>query len=412
MGKSPAKAAKHLEDAVKLRPNGKSIQLRFQHRGQRVPISNGWKWDNPVHQQQARKVQAEIADAMLKETVDEWLEQWHSRNLPAAPTAESTPALSKIYSQYREYRYGEAKEISKSTYYRDYKKVLDRLENLPPHINNAGAKSEDGARAVAEALESYLNLGQEVRRRTLVALNAACRWAADERPPPLLSSNPFKAIKPPKKVKRTSTDEYKAFTDKEMDVILTALNAAADGYFGDAYSKVAPEYRTYIILLYKFGCRPGELSALRWGDVTKDGKKVRFHRSRPSDVGIEGPTKTKKERTFPCGPELAAFLVRLRKEAEAQGRGSADDLVCPSPRGIHIDSHNVLNRVWKPWIESLHKGGAVFQKLSLYNLRHTRIDQFKRAGISNATIGAWVGNSPWVIENNYASPQRGQVAPD
>jgi integrase len=127
----------------------------------------------------------------------------------------------------------------------------------------------------------------------------------------------------------------------------------------------------------------------------------------PSDTGIRGETKTGKARTFPCNPTLQAFLQSIKPE-----KISGEELVFPAPRGGVIDSHNFLNRIWKPVVEGLVKSGKVEKYLPQYNIRHTFITLALENGLDAKDVARLVGNSPEIIYRHYAGNKRELFVPE
>ena len=114
-------------------------------------------------------------------------------------------------------------------------------------------------------------------------------WAVDEK---LISRNPFTGwrVKVPKKIR---TRETKAFTDDEIDTILSAALAVKQRSKGDAAKRWCPWLAAYS------GARMGELTQLRGVDIVeRDG--IPAIKISPE----AGTTKTGKARTVPLHEHL------------------------------------------------------------------------------------------------------------
>jgi len=114
-------------------------------------------------------------------------------------------------------------------------------------------------------------------------------------------------------------------------------------------------------MLTLLGLRPGELFARRWADwqdaPTAVGAKLHI----ADDVwrGTLDDTKTPGSKAFVCLPkllrdELAAYRATV-EWTEPQ------DFIFCHRRGIPLDAHNYLRRVFKPRCEALKVSGVTFQ---------------------------------------------------
>ena len=117
--------------------------------------------------------------------------------------------------------------------------------------------------------------------------------------------------------------------------------------------------------------------------------------------------KTGKARFFPCNGSLQNLLLSLRPE-----KPSPKQLVFPGPRGRVLDTHNFLNRVWKPVVESLVKAGKVEKYLPQYHIRHTFITLTLEHGLDAKDVAHLVGNSPEIIYRHYAGKKRELIVPE
>jgi len=207
-------------------------------------------------------------------------------------------------------------------------------------------------------------------------------------------------------IKKTTRDTNReAFGLDEMNAIIHAFE-------NDIYSpKYAPishsHYANYIKFLFLTGCRPEEAIALQWQHINADCTRIHFREAIPSDTGIRGETKTKKSRTFPCNSKLQNFLTEIKAEGS-----KPQSLVFPGPRGNIIDSHNFLNRVWKPVSNALIRDGKVERYLPQYNIRHTFITLALEHGLDAKDVARLVGNSPEVIYRHYAGNKRELFVPE
>ncbi len=241
----------------------------------------------------------------------------------------------------------------------------------------------------------------EVARRTLIQLNACFNWAVKSG---LTPDNPFEGMAGD--IKKTIRDTSREpFSCKERDAIITAFE---NNTFSSKFAPIPHSfYAPYIKFLFMTGCRPEEAIALQWRHISSNCMRIQFKEAVPSDTRIRGKTKTGKARTFPCNPKLQEFLQSIKP-----ANPSPDDLIFPSPRGLEIDSHNFLNRFWKPMVEGLVKAGKVEKYLPQYNIRHTFITLALENGLDAKDVARLVGNSPEIIYRHYAGNRRELFVPE
>jgi integrase len=151
----------------------------------------------------------------------------------------------------------------------------------------------------------------------------------------------------------------------------------------------------YVKFLFHTGCRPEEAIALKWKHVEKN--RIYICEAVATDVRIRKTTKTDTPRYFPINEELRAVFDAVRPE-----NPDPNALVFPARRGKEIDTHNFLNRVWRPVVEKLVEAGKVKEYLPQYNCRHTFITLCLESGIISRRVADWCGTSVAVIEEHYA----------
>jgi integrase len=159
--------------------------------------------------------------------------------------------------------------------------------------------------------------------------------------------------------------------------------------------------------MFMTGCRPEEATALKWKHISTDLSRIHFREALPSDTGIRGDTQNRKSRVFPCNASLQKFLREL-KPATA----TPETIVFASPSGKEIDTHNFLNRIWKPVVEALVLAGRVEQYLPQYNIRHTFITLAIEHGLDAKDVARLVGNSAEVVYRHYAGNKRELAVPE
>lgn len=310
---------------------------------------------------------------------------------PIASTTSKEPPKLDIKSLWERYSDYKQPQVSSSTMQRDYGKIAKRLTKMPHSVRTA------------IDIRDWLlkNYSSEVTRRTLIQLNACCKWAVKSK---LLDENPFAELA--KDIKKTVRDTSReAFSSDDINAIIYALE---NNLYSQKYSPIPHSYyANYIKFLFATGCRPEEAIALQWQHIAPDCTRIYFRDAIPSDTGIRGETKTGKARSFPCNPKLQIFLKEIKPEDF-----KPECLVFPGPRGNVIDSHNFLNRVWSPVVKALVSAGKVERYLPQYNIRHTFVTLALEHGLDAKDVARLVGNSPEVIYRHYAGNKRELFVPE
>ena len=121
-------------------------------------------------------------------------------------------------------------------------------------------------------------------------------------------------------------------------------------------------YRTMIFILSVTGLRPGELLALRWGDV--DTKNGLLHvRASVSENGEIQTTKTGRERSVPIGPTTCRFLESYRDRSMRIGE---DDFLFSNRKGAPLKGNNLQTRKIKPLARLIGLPTLTFQQFRAY----------------------------------------------
>jgi integrase len=378
--------------SVQIKVSNGRLQLAFTHAGKRHYLSLGLS-DNKLNRKAAEAKAKIIESDITYERFDHTLAKYKSQSVlsavtPITPIVTPKIAFAELWEKYTQYK---SSQVAASTLVRDYGKIAKRLQALPKNV-------EDAVGVRDWLLSKY---SSEVARRTLIQMNACCNWAVKSG---LASENPFNGMA--SDIKRTVRDTSREpFSWEERDAIIAAFenNTFCSKFAPIPHSYYAP----YVKFLFITGCRPEEAIALQWKHISVDCSRIQFKEAIPSDTGIRGQTKTGKTRTFPCNSKLQEFLGSIKPESPL-----FNDLVFPGSRGQVIDSHNFLNRVWKPVVEGLVKAGKVEKYLPQYNIRHTFITLAVENGLDAKDVARLVGNSPEIIYRHYAGIKRELSVPE
>jgi integrase len=142
-------------------------------------------------------------------------------------------------------------------------------------------------------------------------------------------------------------------------------------------------FRAYVLGALTTGCRPGELKALRWGDVDFDDGRVHIYRKK---VGLAD--------ALPLHPDFREELEKLR---------------AARPKAP-VTEHILLNEAGEPWqdmrkawFRALKVAGIPKRRgLSLYSLRHSFAVHFLEGGAAVTDLQGQLGHSDLTTTQIYA----------
>ncbi len=369
--------------SVQIKVSNDRIQLVFSVAGKRHYLSTGLA-DTPSNRKVAERKAAMIEDDIFKDRFDPTLEKYKPQSALSTVTPSFTPSappktsLIELWEQYTEFQ---SAHLEETTIIRDYGKVEKRLRKMPkPNFEDA------------VAIQTYLlkNYAAETAKRTLKQLSACCEWAMRKK---LVNDNPFKELAKEIRTKKKSRVSRKPFSRTCVPAIIAAFE---NDTYSSKFSPISHSYyASYVKFLFHTGCRPEEAIALKWKHIEKN--RIYFCEAVATDVRIRKSTKTHEPRYFPINVELQRILDNIRPQGS-----KPEDLVFPARNGKELDTHNFLNRVWKPVIKQLVTAGKVKEYLPQYNCRHTFITLCLEDGISSRRVAEWCGTSVAVIEEHYA----------
>lgn len=250
-------------------------------------------------------------------------------------------------------------------YFRKIDKVSTKHIAIRRHVEKWGTRSGDSVSV--EDAQSFLNdlkLKPSTYSAYLFILKAA--WIRSK-----IAPNPWAQIKAPL-IRLGNADP---FTQAEVDAILEA--------FKDSY------YLPYVKGLFATGCRPGEVSALTWGDVR--GHDLMISKSWDDRQLKINPTKTGRDRIIPIGPGLSTLLTSLKTDVTTD-----KDLIFPAKQGGPISAKSFLKRHWQP---ALKLAGVRYR--STYRTRHTVWSHAIDRGMSVIDASELAGNRPETMTRHY-----------
>lgn len=344
----------------------------------------------------ALQVQAEILQGKFDITLERYraFKTNHRQLSVVKPitTASTAYTVGKLWDDWCEYKRDKVAETTfLRKYLRTYKNGLEPFESLL-------LSSDTGL-----TISSKLQLNQVDKKCLLSQLEAATDWAIDLEK--YNKKNPFRNLGKQVVVKTNKDlysampdeEEVKAFSKEERDIIIDA--------FKNSRWANRRSLANFVYFLFHTGCRPGEASELRWGDIKADCSRVIFRRSYDGSLRITKETKTGEIRAFNCNEQLQEFLKSMRP-ASCQN----SDLVFLGNKGKRIDA-NVLYKAWATKtvhgkdclgvVDELVLNGLIAQSLSPYHCRHTFINLAIEAGVPPEVVAAQVGHSVAVARSHY-----------
>lgn len=270
--------------------------------------------------------------------------------------------LVKLWERYVNYR---KPQVSLSTVANQYAAVTSHLNKIPD-------TSVEKAAEVRDWLINQLTL--DAAKRTLVQLNACCKWAMKSK---ILPCNPFDGMANEIKVRKANLDGINPFTPLERQAIIEAFSNTP--------------YSLLVKFLFLTGCRTGEAVGLKWKYISVDCRYITFAESLSGQKRFVTDTKTHKSRKFPCNKQLQTLLREIKPNQ-------------PSPEALVFDIGPIrtFQDHWKKRVKALVSEGKLESYRSQYNTRHTFITNCLEAGVSVVQIAKWAGNSPEIIMKHYA----------
>lgn len=193
-----------------------------------------------------------------------------------------------------------------------------------------GTKAPDGTKKLA--------ISGPTAQRVLTLLSSFLSWGTDEG---LVTENVARVALRHKDTKKLLASKH----DGKSAPYLKSW-ADVDRLYG-ALRDIDPTVALYYYISARAGLRPGEVLALRWGDVDLAANTIEVERQVRG--GKLGPTKSGKPRTVPIGTTLATELTTWRaKSHTGQNNNTADDLVCPPP--VRTKKNGTPGKSWGKYL--------------------------------------------------------------
>jgi integrase len=219
-------------------------------------------------------------------------------------------------------------------------------------------------------------------RRNQGALPAVRNMFGDALRDGLVAANPFADLR-----LSGSPGRKRIVALTESELLDLAALACDDRMVLGAYG---PQYRAMILFAGYVGLRPGELFALRRGDVR--GQEVTIERALSSRTGEVGPTKTGGWRTVQIPPVAQDALL------EVPHHPSGLLFVTPSGKRWSTTSHHYY---WKRLVGLAGRPGFDF-----YELRHACATMMLERGATPSDVAQQLGHSDGgrLVMSTYGHP--------
>lgn len=172
-----------------------------------------------------------------------------------------------------------------------------------------------------------------------------------------------------------------------------------------------PLWRVCWELLAGTGARPGEVRALRWGDVDLPGRKLTIARTVTQHGGVErigATTKTRRSRNVGIDDHLAAVLSTWRSYLAEHGglyRARDDAPVLPSIRSQSgVVSAGAMAKHWALALQRLNDDPDVPDvdpAVTPHAVRHWVASTLMADGVAVQLIAAQLGHSITEVELRY-----------
>ncbi|MBE9113240.1 tyrosine-type recombinase/integrase [Nodosilinea sp. LEGE 07298] len=336
-----------------------ALQLRFPWEGKRKYLSIGLhegRDDRKLAQLKAQLLEHDLAcncvDTSFKRyRVTSTKEKELEKVLP-------TITLTELWAKYLVFK---TPQVSLTTLDGQYKTVSNHLKSCP------STKPEQAIEIRDWLLSRYT---RDSSRRTLVQLNACCRWAVQSK---LITHNPFSGLA--NELRKNPPTDCRPFAPDETTAILKSFEGSV--------------YLPIVKFLFLTGTRTGEARGIRWQHVR--GEHLKICEALSGFKNRNTDTKTHRARTLPCNDQLHQFLQNLKPDG-----AKPEDLL------FNVPSLRAFQAGWQRRVTRLTTQGLVTEYRSQYHTRHTFATNCLEAGIPIQQVAEWLGDSPETVLKHYA----------
>jgi integrase len=367
--------------AVTVDPKSNKLIIRFRVTGyaKQFYLSTGLK-DNKsnrvIVESRWELIQREIYLGEFDSSLERY--KFGSKLPKAEITPKSENTLSELWEKFTQFN----KQFLQPTTIDAYRFTANVISGLP----------SEPQRIKDYLLDKY---SYSIARKIYADLARCCRWAAQSG---YMPNNPFQNPLP--KLKKSSREELAAYTLEQRDLIISAF---------EHHNKFS-HYTNFIKFLFWTGCRPGEVFALTWGDVSPDCTKIIISKSYASKIRLTKGTKNGKRRIFPAaiGGKLQKLLLEMRPSPL-----KPSELIFRSAGGKQMN-HKTLDKVWRGCQSQGYFYPGVVKELSVkgkvpylkaYSARHTFATWAIATGSSPDKVAYWLGDDVATVLAYYCHPE-------
>lgn len=280
------------------------------------------------------------------------------------------------------------------------------------HYQVETVTSDDVNRHVSEMIEN--GLSASTIKKAVDVINAAYNWAIDKR---ALSYNPIGGVKK-NIMKRINALNYSLEDDADVVILSDDEIEAVEKTFSDPKVVGVKSYHSalYGLFLLHTGLRCGELFALKWEDISKDGiLSVRKSRTivknrKEKDpevayVSIEKSTKNQKARKIQLTDAAIEDLDKIRK---IRGVFELGDLICITGSGNHNTASNLEHQMKRLY----RLAGLDINTGSLHILRRTFATRLYRKTKDVKLVAAYIGDLESTVMKYYIAAREKVISTD
>ena len=189
----------------------------------------------------------------------------------------------------------------------------------------------------------------------------------------------------------------------EDDSNASALLRIANQEYPLAYA-AAQEYGDLsLMLMLETGLSRSELLGLRWEDIDEENRCLRVTQGLVvyHDVEVDrqvmcsdGLKNKFRKRTLPITDDtLWLRLTQTPQTVKMGGKEIRTEYIIHSPEGKPYNPNNWANRVFRPFMQRLHREHPDIPELSPHELRHTRATLWIAQGIDPYMVARLLGHS-------------------
>lgn len=180
-------------------------------------------------------------------------------------------------------------------------------------------------------------------------------------------------------------------------------HAFTQGQYDIAYAAAKEYGGLSLMLMLETGLSRSELLGLRWEDIDEENRCLRVTQGLVvyHDVEVDrqvmcsdGLKNKFRKRTLPITDDtLWLRLTQTPQTVKMGGKEIRTEYIIHSPEGKPYNPNNWANRVFRPFMQRLHREHPDIPELSPHELRHTRATLWIAQGIDPYMVARLLGHS-------------------